>query len=385
MSGHENFRNGKQKAVITIITLMIFIAFVVGTAAVMGIPVKSFAAETESSEERQEELETSELSEEQTEEQQTETIETESNEEEKDTIEEKTEEKTIEEQNTNEEDSDIQEPDTEDHQTEEQSTEEKTIEVSRDNENKRIETDAMEISVPIYNYDIVNVVVPTSYAVALNPYELPIRVNETTVSTNQVVARNYGIINKSTLDKIVTVTLVVEDQNDGKITFVDSKEAVMNADKDTYAVYFTAVPADDSGIKTGSGNVDVNKDTTAAELADVYMTGAENSAVVLKEGKNQIAFKLSKAVYQYENGQEINIDTAQDKDVRKQMELTSLATDGTGAAAFTFNGVMNQQADWSKITNGIKVSVVYSYETAAGDERIADGTSTVLYRNGNEN
>ena len=310
---------------------------------------------------------------------------TESNEEEKDTIEEKTEEKTIEEQNTNEEDSDIQEPDTEDHQTEEQSTEEKTIEVSRDNENKRIETDAMEISVPIYNYDIVNVVVPTSYAVALNPYELPIRVNETTVSTNQVVARNYGIINKSTLDKIVTVTLVVEDQNDGKITFVDSKEAVMNADKDTYAVYFTAVPADESGIKTGSGNVDVNKDTTAGELADVSMTGAENSAVVLKEGKNQIAFKLSKAVYQYENGQEINIDTAQDKDVRKQMELTSLATDGTGAAAFTFNGVMNQQADWSKITNGIKVSVVYSYETAAGDERIADGTSTVLYRNGNEN
>ena len=395
MSGHENFRNRKQKAVITIITLMIFILFVVETAAVMGIPVESFAAETESSEERQEELETSELSEEQTEEQQTETIETESNEEEinstetesneeeKDTIEEKTKEKTIEEQNTNEEDSDIQEPDTEEHQTEEQSTEEKTIEVSRDNENKKIETDAMEISVLIYNYDIVNVVVPTSYAVALNPYELPIRVNETTVSTNQVVARNYGIINKSTLDKIVTVTLVVEDQNDGKITFVDSKEAVMNADKDTYAVYFTAVPADDSGIKTGSGNVDVNKDTTAAELADVSMTGAENSAVVLKEGKNQIAFKLSKAVYQYENGQEINIDTAQDKDVRKQMELTSLATDGTGAASFTFNGVMNQQADWSKITNGIKVSVVYSYETAAGDERIADGTSTVLYRNGN--
>jgi hypothetical protein len=397
MSGHENFRNRKQKAVITIITLMIFILFVVETAAVMGIPVESFAAETESSEERQEELETSELSEEQTEEQQTETIETESNEEEinstetesneeeKDTIEEKTKEKTIEEQNTNEEDSDIQEPDTEEHQTEEQSTEEKTIEVSRDNENKKIETDAMEISVLIYNYDIVNVVVPTSYAVALNPYELPIRVNETTVSTNQVVARNYGIINKSTLDKIVTVTLVVEDQNDGKITFVDSKEAVMNADKDTYAVYFTAVPADDSGIKTGSGNVDVNKDTTAAELADVYMTGAENNAVVLKEGENQIAFKLSKAVYQYENGQEINLDTAQDKDVRNQMELTSLATDGTGAAAFTFDGMMNQQADWSKITNGIKVSVVYSYETAAGDEKIADGTSTVLYRNGNEN
>ena len=395
MSGHENFRNRKQKAVITIITLMIFILFVVETAAVMGIPVESFAAETESSEERQEELETSELSEEQTEEQQTETIETESNEEEinstetesneeeKDTIEEKTKEKTIEEQNTNEEDSDIQEPDTEEHQTEEQSTEEKTIEVSRDNENKKIETDAMEISVLIYNYDIVNVVVPTSYAVALNPYELPIRVNETTVSTNQVVARNYGIINKSTLDKIVTVTLVVEDQNDGKITFVDSKEAVMNADKDTYAVYFTAVPADDSGIKTGSGNVDVNKDTTAAELADVSMTGAENSAVVLKKGDNQIAFKLSKAVYQYEDGKEINIDTEQHKDVRKQMKLTSLAADGTGATAFTFDGVMNQQADWSKITNGIKVSVVYSYETAAGDERIADGTSTVLYRNGN--
>lgn len=397
MFGHENFRNEKQKVAITIITLMIFIAFVVGSAAVMGIPVESFAAETEGSEEQQEESETSELGDEQTEEQQTETIETESNEEEiisteteiteeeKDTIEEKTEEKRIEEQNTNEEDTDIQEPDTEDHLTEEQSTEEKTTVVFRDNENKKIETDAMEISVPIYNYDIVNVVVPTSYAVALNPYELPIRVNETTVSTNQVVARNYGIINKSTLDKIVTVTIMVEDQNGGKITFVDSKEAVLNADKDTYAVYFTAVPADDSGIKTGSGNVDVNKDTTGAELSDVSMTSAENSAVVLKEGKNQIAFKLSKAVYQYEEGREIEMDTAQEKDVREQMELTSLATDGTGVTAFTFKGAMNQRADWSKLTNGIKVSVVYSYETAAGNERIADGTNTVLNRNENEN
>jgi len=396
MSEHEKYRNVKQKAAITIIAFLIFIAFVVETVAVMGISVESFAAETEISEEQQEELETSELSEEQTEQQQQpETIETEGNEEEinsteteiteeeKDTIEEKTEEERVDEQSTNEEEPDIQESDTEDHLTEEQSTEEKPTEVSRDNENKKIETDAMEISVPIYNYDIVNVVVPTSYAVALNPYELPIRVNETTVSTNQVVARNYGIINKSTLDKIVTVSLVVEDQNDGKITFVDSEEAVMNADKDTYAVYFTAVPADDSGIKTGSGNVDVNKDTTAAELADVSMTGAENSAVVLKKGDNQIAFKLSKAVYQYEDGKEINIDTEQHKDVRKQMKLTSLAADGTGATAFTFDGVMNQQADWSKITNGIKVSVVYSYETAAGDERIADGTSTVLYRNGN--
>lgn len=397
MSGYKNFRNVKQKAAITIIAFMIFIAFAVETAAVMGIPVNSFAAETEVSEEQQEETETSEFSEEKTEEQQTEPIETEGNqeeinsteteitEEEKDTIEEKTEEKRLDEQNTNEEEYDTQELSAEDDLTDEQSTEEKTTEVSRDNKNKKVETDAMEISVPIYNYDIVNVVVPTSYAVALNPYELPIKVNETTVSTNQVVARNYGIINKSTLDKIVTVTIVVEDQNDGKITFVDSKEAVMNADKDTYAVYFTAVPADDSGIKTGSGNVDVNKDTTGAELSDVSMTGAENSAVVLKEGKNQIAFKLSKAVYQYEDGREIDMDTAQEKDVREQMELTSLAADGTGVTAFTFKGAMNQRADWSKLTNGIKVSVVYSYETAAGNERIADGTNTVLNRNENEN
>lgn len=248
-----------------------------------------------------------------------------------------------------------------------------------EDKHKVVRTDAIEIDVPIYNYDIVNVVVPTSYAVALNPYKWPIRVNDTVISTNQVTAKNYGIINKSTSDKIVTVTFRVEDKNGGKLTFVDSEQAALNADKDTYAVYLTAVPADFSGVKTGSGDID--KNTTAADLADVFMNGSKENAVVLKEGESQISFKLSKAVYQYDNGRDICLGETEAWNAGVQPNLTELAVQGTGVTAFTFAGVMNEHADWGKLGNGIRISVLYSYETASGEEKIVEGTGAMVREN----
>ena len=50
----------------------------------------------------------------------------------------------------------------------------------------------------------VNVVAPATFAVALNPYELPIKTGDEIISTAQVVSRKYGMVNKSSTDKLGT-------------------------------------------------------------------------------------------------------------------------------------------------------------------------------------
>lgn len=237
---------------------------------------------------------------------------------------------------------------------------------------------ATEIKVPIYNYDVVNIVAPAKYAVALNPYELAVRTGEDEVSAEQVVSRNYGILNKSSTDKIVSVTFVVEDLNGGEIVFVDSAEEAWGADEDTYAVYLAAVPADDSGIWIDGESVDC--DTTAAELSDVEMEGAMDSALPLGKGENTISFKLSKAVYDFEDDRELILEDEEEKDgeERRRLELLSLAPGEGGITAFSFIGAMNRRADWGKLLYGIKISAVYTYETATGEEEIVEGTRAVV-------
>lgn len=235
---------------------------------------------------------------------------------------------------------------------------------------------AVEVTVPIYNYDVVNVVAPAKFAVALNPYELPVKTGEDAVSTEQVVSRKYGIINKSSTDKVVTVTLTVEDLNDGKIVFTDSAEEAENAGEDVYAVYLAAVPADSGEIRIGGENAD--QDTTSAELSDVGMTGAQEQAVALHEGGNKIAFRLSKAVYDFGDGGALTLDAGDADHVGNQLKLTGLAPGGESVTAFTFTGVMNPKADWAKLLNGIRMSAVYTYETADGDEIILEGTGAMI-------
>lgn len=258
----------------------------------------------------------------------------------------------------------------------EQEKEEDTSKADKKEDEGIEESIAVTVPVPIYNYDIVNVVVPTSYAVAFNPYSLPIKMKNGIISTEQVVAQNYGIINKSTRDKIITATLTIKDGNDSKIVFVDSREEALNADKDTYAVYLAAVPADDSRIKIDNADADI--DTSAEALTDVVMNKAKNSAVTLKEGKNHISFKLSKAVYGVDGSEGIVLELSNEEEMSKQPELFELAADSEGVTAFTFDGVMNPNADWTKLTKSVKISVTYTYENAIGDEKIIDGTGSMI-------
>ncbi len=242
-------------------------------------------------------------------------------------------------------------------------------------EERETVSSAVEAVVPLYNYDVTNVVVPARFAVALNPYQMPIRIDNTKVSAEQVVSRNYGIINKSSTDKLVTVTLTVEDLNEGRILFVDSAEEAQNAGEDTYALYLAAVPADDSGIRVGGESADQN--TSAAELSDVDMTAAEDRPLVLREGENQFTFKLSRAVYCFEDGSGLELDE-DGSGQGKSLKLSGLASGEGGATAFTFKGVMNPKADWGKLLNGLRICAVYTYRTASGDEKIAEGTGAVV-------
>ncbi len=239
--------------------------------------------------------------------------------------------------------------------------------------NDSLQTTPVEITIPIYNYDILNVLVPTSYSVAFNPYGLDIRTGEDETSAAQVLSQNYGIVNKSTRDKLVTVMLTMEDLNGGEITFVDSADEALNADKDTFAVYLALVPADKSEI-TADGRA-IDKDVTAEALAKVSMGKAQGNAVALKEGENQVKFKLSGAEYCFAENGEKNGDA--DGQGAGRPELVSLAPDGAGVTAFTFEGVMNPKADWTKLVHGVKITVVYAYENAEGGELILEGTGAM--------
>ena len=231
----------------------------------------------------------------------------------------------------------------------------------------------LETVVPIYDYDILNVLVPTSYKVAFNPYGLNVRVGEDRFFSGQVISKNYGIVNESNKDKLVTVILTIEDLNDGQITFVDSAEAARNADEETFAVYLALIPADDGEIMVNNQILD--KDITAGDLADVSMGQSTENAVTLLAGENQVTFKLSGAKYGF-LVDSLSLDDGVSRD--GSFQLLELASDGAGATAFTFDGVMNPDADWAELQRGIKISVVYTYEDATGMEAIVEGTGAMV-------
>lgn len=239
--------------------------------------------------------------------------------------------------------------------------------------------------------EIIDVVVPTSYTLALNPYRLPIMIREDETTTEQVISGNYGIVNKSSTDQIVTVTLTVEDHSGEQLVFVDSAEEAEEAGRNVYAIYLAAVPADEGEILIGEGPVE--GDVTAGSLVDVTMTGAQEQAVTLHAGDNQISFRLAKAVYEWETGEETEEeDPEQEEDQEERAEgsgeriertekvFRELADDGQGVTAYTFYGVMNPDAEWERLSGGIRLSVVYTYQTAEGDEEIAEGTGALVRR-----
>lgn len=243
--------------------------------------------------------------------------------------------------------------------------------------------------------ETVDVVVPTAYTLALNPYRLPVRTGEDEVTTQQIISGMYGIVNKSSTDQIVTVSLTIEDGNGGELVFVDSAEEAREAGMNVYAIYLTAVPAGEEQILIEGEPV--YEKVTGEALQNVQMTGAEEQAVVLHEGTNEMAFKLAKAVYDTEAEEESTAENTEDQgedstDLEESPEsaheedivneeipvLQALASDGKGVTAYTFSGVMNPNAEWEKLSGGIRLSVVYTYETADGSEEIVEGTGAMI-------
>lgn len=217
----------------------------------------------------------------------------------------------------------------------------------------------VSVDAPIYAFDVTQVVVPTTFVVAFNPDGLSVDVDgDGTGDTNdQIISKNYGIINKSTKDKVITVTLEVEDLNEDKITFGSATD-VTNASEGDYVLSLDAIPANATEVQVGGASAD--KDTAGAALADVTMTKATDVTMPLFAGENEINFVLQKAEY---DGT-IDLGTATGNNVAGNFELKNLAANGKGITAFTFGGTMSNKADWTKLTKGIRITAVYSNENA---------------------
>lgn len=231
-----------------------------------------------------------------------------------------------------------------------------------------------EVEAPIYSFDVTNVVVPTSLVVAFNPDKLVVKTGGTNTSQAQVLSKNFGMLNKSNKDKIVTVTLKVQDLNDGKITFVDSDADATGAAEGEYAVHLAVVPADATEVKVGDTPASADKDTAGAAMASVDMTAATAQAVTLEAGDNAIAFVLGKGTYTAVSGSELELGGSgmNGNNVGNNLELTSVAADGKGITAFTFTGALNEKADWSKLDKGIKITAVYDFETTYEYDELTD-------------
>lgn len=237
-----------------------------------------------------------------------------------------------------------------------------------------------DVTAPIYSFEVTDVVVPTTYKVAFNPEELTVKMDasDTTGSNAQILSKSYGMINKGNKDQVMSVELMVTDQNGDKITFVDSEEEVTNAQDGEYKIWLTAVPADDAAeVKVGSTPASADKDTAAASLDDVQMTASTTAAAALKSGANTIGFMLQKAEYQAKTGSELTLGDA-NNDVSGNFEIKALAGAGKGITAFTFGGKMNKKADWTKLTSGIQITAVYTNEVVTTAPEVIDGTGAMV-------
>ncbi len=236
------------------------------------------------------------------------------------------------------------------------------------------------VDAPIYSFEVLDVVVPTKFDIAFNPDGLTVDMGGGTTSTDQILSRNFGIINKGNKDQVFKVGLQIEDKNTGDdvVTFVGTESEVDNADANTYAIYLEVIPADTTEVKVGATPASADENTAAADLNDVTMTKASTAAVALNGGNNQVGFMLEKAVYTPVTDSEVTLGTTTGNDVTANYEVTNLATNGKGITAFTFGGKMNSKANWSKLQNEIKISAVYDNEIATDSATTVTGTGAMI-------
>ncbi len=238
------------------------------------------------------------------------------------------------------------------------------------------------ITAPIYSYDTTNVVVPTSYGVAFNPDGLNITVSTqpAVTTTSTIASKNYGIINKSSKDKLVKVGFnITSTEPTESVTFVDTKDAATtDAEKGEYKIYLEVVPADttDVQIYDASGNPEAPTTQTApSSLAHVKMDKA-TSTVPMRLGDNEVAFKLGKATYALKGGSLDLEGTLTDNDVSTLYEPKTLDT-SAGVTGFTFDGAMNSNADWTKVSGKIEITPTYTVETTDNTVTVLDGTGAM--------
>lgn len=242
------------------------------------------------------------------------------------------------------------------------------------------------ITAPIFSYDITHVVVPTSYGVAFNPDGLDITVSTATTpavtTTSTVASKNYGIINKSSKDKLVKVGLSVSSTEPREsVTFVNTKAAATtDAEKGEYKIYLEVVPADATDVQIYDNNVAKapTTTTTPSSLAHVKMEKAASTATVpMKLGDNEVAFKLGKAEYSLKKDGSLNLEGGiTGNDVKDLYKVTDLDTDA-GVTGFTFDGAMNSNADWTKVTGKVEITPTYTIETTDDSVTVLDGTGAM--------
>lgn len=237
-------------------------------------------------------------------------------------------------------------------------------------------------------------------------------------SVDQIVTFNYGLANKSTVARKITVKLdVTADEN---ITFVDSADAARSktdsdpgtAERGEYKVYLELIPAKASTTPTTSTYAkatayadnttyytrgDDNKYTAAAsvtadnfasgtyyvattaigteiqssELGDITMTESED-AISFASGagttSGDVAFSLPKATWALKADQYLDLDTAA-ADVASKFEMTAVG----GVSGFTISGTMNKNAEWSLLTTKtITITPTYVIADATGEEVAVD-------------
>ena len=233
-----------------------------------------------------------------------------------------------------------------------------------------------------------------------------------TTSNSQIVTFNYGLANKSTVDRKITVSFDVT--ADSSIEFVDSAAKATNeattddggAKTGEYKIFLQLVPAKAGEAVTtntyakATGDYDADAEyytlsdgtytlvetnseddfddyyvaaTTigtliqAKELADVTMQSS-TAPITFTAGTGttsaEVAFKLGKATYSLKSDQFIDFSTTTAQ-VADKFEITGIG----GVSAFTFTGTMNTNTEWAKLTTKtITITPTYRFEDATGLE-----------------
>ncbi len=226
---------------------------------------------------------------------------------------------------------------------------------------------------PIYSFDINDVVVPTLFTAAINPDGLAVKVGSGT-STDQVISKNYGIVNKSSKAKTVKIAFTATDMNTNQVQFMTSEDDVTGAPSGTYAVYLAAVPADSSGVTTLADNSTlIDKSTAADKLNDVAMT-ASTQEVALGTTTTEMGLYLPAATYAPISGSEVELGTTTVNNVKSHYELTQVG----GVSAYTFKGKVNSKADWNVLQQGVNITAVYTFETPDTAPTVISGTNAMV-------